>query len=60
MDNWDEVKTAYHVARLGTVSAAAEVLGVHHATVIRHILGGTNARPSENAPEHREMRPEMF
>lgn len=37
MDNWDEVKTAYHVARLGTVSAAAEVLGVHHATVIRHI-----------------------
>jgi DNA-binding transcriptional LysR family regulator len=25
------------VARLGTVSGAAEVLGVHHATVIRHI-----------------------
>lgn len=37
MENWDEIKTAYHVARLGTVSAAAEVLGVHHATVIRHI-----------------------
>ena len=37
MDNWDEVKTAYHVARMGTVSGAAEVLGVHHATVIRHI-----------------------
>ncbi len=37
MDNWDEVRTAYHVARLGTVSGAAEVLGVHHATVIRHI-----------------------
>ena len=37
MDNWDEVKTALHVARIGTVSGAAEVLGVHHATVIRHI-----------------------
>ena len=35
--NWDEIRTAYHVARLGTVSGAAEVLGVHHATVIRHI-----------------------
>jgi len=37
MENWDEVRTAYHVARVGTVSGAAEVLGVHHATVIRHI-----------------------
>ncbi|MGC8201703.1 LysR family transcriptional regulator [Aliiroseovarius sp. PTFE2010] len=37
MDNWDEIRTAYHVARRGTVSGAAEVLGVHHATVIRHI-----------------------
>ncbi len=35
--NWDEVRTAYHVARLGTLSAAAAYLGVHHATVIRHI-----------------------
>lgn len=37
MENWDEIRTAFHVARLGTVSGAAEVLGVHHATVIRHI-----------------------
>ncbi len=37
MDNWDEIRTAYQVARCGTVSGAAEVLGVHHATVIRHI-----------------------
>lgn len=37
MDNWDEIRTAYTVARIGTVSGAAEVLGVHHATVIRHI-----------------------
>ncbi|MBT8476860.1 MAG: LysR family transcriptional regulator, partial [Alphaproteobacteria bacterium] len=37
MENWDEIRTAYHVARLGTVSGAAEALGVHHATVIRHI-----------------------
>lgn len=37
MQHWDEVRTAYQVARLGTVSAAAEALGVHRATVIRHI-----------------------
>lgn len=37
MENWDEIKTAFQVARLGTVSGAADVLGVHHATVIRHI-----------------------
>ncbi|SHG87956.1 LysR family transcriptional regulator [Cognatishimia maritima] len=37
MDNWDEIRTAYQVARHGTVSGAADVLGVHHATVIRHI-----------------------
>jgi DNA-binding transcriptional LysR family regulator len=35
--SWDEIRTAFQVARLGTVSGAAEVLGVHHATVIRHI-----------------------
>ncbi len=37
IENWDEIRTAYQVARLGTVSGAADVLGVHHATVIRHI-----------------------
>ncbi len=37
MDSWDEIRTAYQVARIGTVSGAADVLGVHHATVIRHI-----------------------
>lgn len=37
MDNWDEIRTAFQVARSGTVSGAAESLGVHHATVIRHI-----------------------
>ncbi len=37
MQNWDEIRTAYHVARAGTVSGAAERLGVHHATVIRHV-----------------------
>lgn len=36
-ENWDEIRTAFQVARVGTVSGAAEVLGVHHATVIRHI-----------------------
>ncbi|WP_281981017.1 LysR family transcriptional regulator [Thalassorhabdomicrobium marinisediminis] len=37
MENWDEVRTAYQVAKIGTVSGAAAALGVHHATVIRHI-----------------------
>ncbi|MEM8743363.1 MAG: LysR family transcriptional regulator, partial [Pseudomonadota bacterium] len=37
LDNWNEVRTAYVVASLGTVSAAAESLGVHRVTVIRHI-----------------------
>ncbi|MEM8554683.1 MAG: LysR family transcriptional regulator [Pseudomonadota bacterium] len=37
MDAWDEIRTAFHVAQAGTVSGAAEALGVHHATVIRHI-----------------------
>lgn len=36
-ESWDEFRTAFQVARLGTVSAASEALGVHHATVIRHI-----------------------
>jgi DNA-binding transcriptional LysR family regulator len=37
IETWDEVRTAWMVARAGTVSGAAEALGVHHATVIRHI-----------------------
>ncbi|AKS47289.1 transcriptional regulator, LysR family [Octadecabacter temperatus] len=37
MDNWDEIRTAFQVANIGTVSGAADALGVHHATVIRHI-----------------------
>lgn len=37
MENWDEIRTALYVAKLGTVSGAADAMGVHHATVIRHI-----------------------
>ena len=37
MKNWDEIRTAAQVARLGTISAAAEALGVHRATVTRHV-----------------------
>lgn len=37
IESWDEIRTAWHVAQAGTVSGAAEALGVHHATVIRHI-----------------------
>lgn len=38
-DSWDDLRIALAVARTGTVSAAAETLGVHHATVIRRIDG---------------------
>lgn len=37
MDKWSELRTAYTVAKLGTVSAAAQALGFHRATVNRHI-----------------------
>ena len=37
VETWDEIRVAFHVARAGTVSGAAEALGVHHATVIRHV-----------------------
>lgn len=39
IDSWDDLRIALAVARSGTVSAAAEALGVHHATVIRRIDG---------------------
>ena len=37
MEHWNELRTALVLARHGTVSGAAEVLGVHRATVNRHI-----------------------
>lgn len=37
MRKWTEFRTAYEVAKLGSVSAASRVLGVHRATVNRHI-----------------------
>lgn len=37
MDYWMELRTALMVARFGTVSAAAQALGVHRATVNRHV-----------------------
>ncbi len=37
MEHWNELRTALVLARQGTVSAAAEILGVHRATVNRHI-----------------------
>ncbi len=37
MQDWNEIRTAATVARLGTVSAAADALNVHRATVTRHI-----------------------
>lgn len=32
-----EIRSAYHVAKAGTVSGAANELGIHRATVMRHV-----------------------
>lgn len=37
MDKWMEIRSAYHVAKAGTVSGAADALGIHRATVMRHV-----------------------
>lgn len=37
MDKWAEIRTAFKVAELGTISGAAKALGLHRATVVRHI-----------------------
>ncbi|MEM6958691.1 MAG: LysR family transcriptional regulator [Myxococcota bacterium] len=37
MERWNELLTAYQVGRLGTFQAAAKALGLHRATVARHI-----------------------
>lgn len=36
-DRWNEIRTAYWVARCGTLSAAADELGIHHTTAQRQI-----------------------
>ncbi len=35
--NWEDLHVAFKVSQEKTVSGAARVLGVHHATVIRHV-----------------------
>lgn len=35
--DWSDILFAFHVARLGTLTAAAEALDVHHSTVLRRI-----------------------
>ncbi|MEL7548145.1 MAG: LysR family transcriptional regulator [Pseudomonadota bacterium] len=37
MQYWQEFRTAYLLAKLGTVSAAADEARIHRATVIRHV-----------------------
>lgn len=37
MDKWNEIRTAYKLAKLGTLSATADDMGVHRSTVMRHI-----------------------
>lgn len=37
MKHWSEVRTAYFVAQTGSISGAAKALGVHRATILRHL-----------------------
>ncbi len=37
MNRWTELRTAAKLAKLQTLSATAEVLGIHRSTVMRHI-----------------------
>jgi len=37
MKNWTEFRTAFYIAKSGSISAAAEALSVHRATVLRHL-----------------------
>ncbi|WP_281557317.1 LysR family transcriptional regulator [Thalassomonas sp. RHCl1] len=37
MDKWNELRTAYKLAQLKTLSATAQALSVHRSTVMRHV-----------------------
>ena len=37
MNLWTEIRTAWHVAQQRNVTRAAQLLGMHHSSVIRHI-----------------------
>ncbi|MCG7587765.1 LysR family transcriptional regulator [Photobacterium sp. OFAV2-7] len=37
MDKWNEIRTAYKLAKLRTLSATALDMGIHRSTVMRHI-----------------------
>jgi len=37
IEHWDDIRIAYEVARLGTLSGAAQHLNIHHSTVLRRI-----------------------
>jgi len=41
-DSWNEIRTAFFVARYGTLSAAAEKLDIHHTTAQRQITALEN------------------
>ncbi|KZN48564.1 hypothetical protein N475_05930 [Pseudoalteromonas luteoviolacea DSM 6061] len=37
MNKWTEMRTAYRLGKLGTLSATAKELGIHRSTVMRHV-----------------------
>ncbi|MEM9754536.1 MAG: LysR family transcriptional regulator [Pseudomonadota bacterium] len=54
MKMWTEMRTAMMVARLGSVRAAATALGVHRATVTRHVDALETALGTKLFLRHRE------
>jgi len=43
VEHWDDIRIAYQVAKLGTLSAAAAQLDIHHSTVLRRISALENS-----------------
>lgn len=37
MKHWSEIRTTYFIAQTGSISGAARALGVHRATILRHL-----------------------
>lgn len=60
-DNWDDLKFVLCVAETGSVSGAARVLGVNHATVLRRVAGFEEAHGTqvfERSQQGYRLRPD--
>jgi DNA-binding transcriptional LysR family regulator len=60
-ENWDDFRYFLAVARAGTLSGAAEMLGTEHTTVARHVSAledGLNIRLFHKSNSGYELTPE--